>query len=371
MLVTDKGMIPYLKSTPDSEYFDPYRFEFYIYWKMNHHIGKGRLFCNDSLSYSDLDHDLIPEDMVDNVNEIAAKFGYQKIPIYCDERLEKALQDLDIAWDETNSNIANGTNKGIELTKQQDGTVVWNLLYDPNEKPDDPFFSNLPKIEIADLLKFIGDLINLWDGFTHIKHRYIKRKKPVVLAVNACILSEAFGFGVQQMAEMSDLSFNLLRSTRQDFIRVESLFGANDITSNYIHKLPIFKAWDLLDGELLADADGKKHPTSNSTIQSRFSIKYVGKGQGISVYSLVANHVVVNAKCIGLNEYEGHGLYDIVCGNKSDIPINYVTGDNHSLNPVNFVVLDSVDVGYLPNIKTSRMHLKTFILLNQHLCIMG
>lgn len=65
----------------------------------------------------------------------------------------------------------------------------------------------------------------------------------------------------------------------------------------------------------------------------------------------MANNVVVNAKSIGLNEYEGHGLYDIVCGNKSNIPINYVTGDNHSINPVNFVVLDSVDVGYLPSIK--------------------
>jgi hypothetical protein len=102
---------------------------------------------------------------------------------------------------------------------------------------------------------------------------------------------------------------------------------------------------------LLADADGKKHSTNNSTIQSRYSRKYLGKGKGISLYSLMANNVVVNAKSIGLNEYEGHGLYDIVCGNKSNIPINYVTGDNHSINPINFIVLDSVDVGYLPSIK--------------------
>jgi hypothetical protein len=62
----------------------------------------------------------------------------------------------------------------------------------------------------------------------------------------------------------------------------------------------------------------------------------------------------VNAKTTGLNEYEGHGLYDLTLGNKSDIEIDYVTGDNHSINPVNFVGLDSINVGYLPSIKDIR-----------------
>ena len=348
-----KSMIPYLKSDANSEYIDPYRFEFYVYWKMNNYITKGRLVCNDSVSYSDLDNDLISDGLVDKVEEIATKFGYHKIPIYCDKRLDEALLNLDLAWNETNANIDNGTNKGIEITENIGADVApsWKLLYDAKEKLDDSFFNNLSKIEIADLLKFIGDLTQLWNGFTHIKHRYIKRQKPNTLAVSACILFEAFGLSVQEMAEICDININILRATHEDFIRVETLLETNDIISNYVYSLPIFKAWNLLDGELLADADGKKHPTNNSTIQSRYSKKYLGKGKGISLYSLMANNVVVNAKSIGLNEYEGHGLYDIVCGNKSNIPINYVTGDNHSINPVNFVVLDSVDVGYLPSIK--------------------
>lgn len=122
------------------------------------------------------------------------------------------------------------------------------------------------------------------------------------------------------MAEICDININILRATDEDFIRVETFLAANDIISNYVHSLPIFKAWNLLDGELLADADGKKHSTNNSTIQSRYSKKYLGNGRGISLYSLMANNVVVNAKRIGLNEYEGHGLYDIICGNTSNIP---------------------------------------------------
>jgi len=32
---------------------------------------------------------------------------------------------------------------------------------------------------------------------------------------------------------------------------------------------------------------------------------------------LIANFVAANAKNIGLNEYEGHALYDVIQGNKT------------------------------------------------------
>jgi hypothetical protein len=135
---------------------------------------------------------------------------------------------------------------------------------------------------------------------------------------------------------MSDLDLNPLRSTREDFIRVDTLCSANDIVSNHIHLLPIFRQWDLMDNKILADADGQKFSTTDSTLQSRYSRKYLGKGRGISLYTLIANYVAVNAKNIGLNEYEGHSLYDMVYNNKTDIDIHMVTGDNHSLNQLNF-----------------------------------
>ncbi len=171
------------------------------------------------------------------------------------------------------------------------------------------------------------------------------------MAVNACVLSDAFGIGTEKMAEMSDLNYNLLRSTQEDFIRIETLCASNDAVGNLIHSLPIFKLWNLMDDKLLGDADGQKLPTSESTLQSRYSRKYLGKSPGLSVYTLVANFVAVNAKNIGLNEYEGHSLYDVIYNNKTDINIDMATGDNHSLNKLNFVILDSIDVDYVPSIK--------------------
>ncbi len=349
-----KNMTPYLKREPTDEQIDPYLFEFFVYQKIYHQLDRGVLYCNDSVSYCDIDNDLIDDVLVDDVKEIATKFGYSKIPIYCDERLHAAIAALDNAWDITTENIKLERNSGFSLREVKAGQKEWNLLYDSSEKLDDAFFKTLPKVEIADAVMFIGDLIKMWDGFTHMKGRYIKRTKPATLALNACILSEAFGFDEIKMAEMSNLHFNLLRSTHEDYIRIDTLCAVNDMIGNHINSLAIFKSWNLLDDKLLADADGQKFATSDNTIQSRYSKKYLGKGRGISLYTLIANFVAVNAKNIGLNEYEGHSLYDMIYGNKTEIDIAMVTGDNHSLNQLNFITLDAIDVEYVPSIKNVR-----------------
>lgn len=353
-----KTIIPYLKQDPtddpSEDHIDPHLFEFFVYQKMFYRLDKGLLCCNDSVSYCDLDQDFISDELVDDAEKIAMEFGYPKIPIYCDERLDVALKELDNAWDRTTQRISLGENTGFNLRKTKTGEEDWSLSYDSRDKLDDSFFKTLSQVEIPDIVRHIGDHIDIWPSFTHMKTRYNKKKSPIKLAVNACVLSNAFGIGTEKMAEMSDLNYNLLRSTQEDFIRVDTLRGANDAVGNFIHSLPIFKIWNLMDDKLLADADGQKLPTSESTIQSRYSKKYLGKSPGLSVYTLVANFVAVNAKNIGLNEYEGHSLYDIIYGNKTDIDIDLVTGDNHSLNQLNFVILDSIDVDYVPSIKDIR-----------------
>jgi TnpA family transposase len=346
-----RTMIPYLKENPTDEHIDPHLFEFFVYQKMYRRLKKGLLCCNESVSYCDIDHDLVDDAMVDNVDEIANEFGYPKIPIYCGSHLDEVLNLLDNTWDRTTKRISSGENTGFIIKKTKAGEQEWSLDYDSLDKLEDAFFKTLPQVEIPDVLMHIGDHADMWRAFTHMKTRYHKKRRTVSLVVNACVLSDAFGIGEEKMADMSDFSHNLLRSTHEDFVRVDTLCPANDIASNILHALPIFKEWNLMDLRLLADADEQKLPTSESTIQSRYSKKFLGKEPGISVYTLIANFVAVYAKNIGPNEYEGHSLYDVIYGNKTDIDIDMVTGDNHSLNQLNFVILDSIDVEYVPSIK--------------------
>jgi hypothetical protein len=70
-----------------------------------HEIDRGRLYCNDSVSYCDIDTDLVDDALVDDAEKMAAEFGYPKIPVYCDQRLDEARQDLNDAWARTLMNL--------------------------------------------------------------------------------------------------------------------------------------------------------------------------------------------------------------------------------------------------------------------------
>lgn len=349
-----KNMTKYLKRNEADKFINPYLFEYYVYEKVYHRLGRGKLVCNDSVSYCDIEFDLVDDALVDNVEEIAHKFNYPKIPFYCKNRLDEILLELHYAWNNTVDNINSGRNHGFKFKEIKGGENEWSLLYDASEKLDDSFFKGLPKTSIANIMMFIGNITNMWGEFEHIKDRYVKKKKPPKIATVASILSQAFGFGETKMGEMSDMKANILRTTREDFIRVETLCNTNDIVNNYTASLPIFKLWNLIEDKILADADGQKFATTNSTIQSRYSKKYLGKGRGISLQTLIANHVAVNAKNIGLNEYEGHSLFDMIYNNTTDVDIDMITGDNHSLNKLNFIALDAIDVEYVPSIKNVR-----------------
>jgi TnpA family transposase len=350
-LTLNRRDIPYLKMNATDQYVDPYRFEFYVYKKMCHQLSRGRLFCNESVAYRDLEQDLVGDEIVDQAELIAQKFGYEKIPIYCDLRLDHAIQDLLTVWKETNENIQSGQNKAVNLETKHN-IQTWSLSYESTyANESDSFFNNLGSVEIADICRFIGDKVKLWSAFSHIKYKSRKHRQANQVHLIACLLSLAFGFGIHKMAGISDINYHHLETAFENFIRPDTLKLANKILSDFTSALPIFKIWNIMDDSTIADADGQKVETSKHTIQSRYSSKYFGTAKGVAVYTLMLNHVPVNAKVIGPNEHESYHLYDLIYNNDTNIPINAVTGDNHSINQLNFIALDAIDVSFIPSIK--------------------
>ena len=343
---------PYLKPDEDGCY-QPTRFEFHVYKKMYHAIDVGTLFCSESISYKSLKDDLVSDDILEVVEETAKKYGYPKIPIYCDQRLDELEKLAHETWLNTNENIASGKNTGIRI-EDEDSKKPWTLTYDAHEEEyQEPFFNGAQKIEIANLLTFIANKTDLWDQFKHIKPRYSKQiAEPQSLL--ACIMADAFGFGIQKMAEICDLNYQTLNSTHTNFIRQETLRAANDAVSDFILSLPIFRIWDIEPGKVIADYDGSKFKVKRKTIQARYSKKYFGDTPGISVVSLMANHVPINSKVIGCNEHESHFAFDLVYHNTSKIPVDMLTGDNHTINQMNFVALDIIETAFIPGIKNIR-----------------
>ena len=181
------SILKYLKNNAQDTYLNLYRFEYYVYQKIYHYLYCGRVFCNDSISYRDIEADLIPESMIERSIETVKQYGYTKIRIYCSEHLDQKLSEFNQSWQNLYKDINN--NKGINIINMPDGSLKQQLNYNTSEKLDDIFFKNIPKLDIPDIFVFIDSIIHIFEGFTHIKKRYIKRVKPVIINVIACILS--------------------------------------------------------------------------------------------------------------------------------------------------------------------------------------
>ena len=108
--------------------------------------------------------------------------------------------------------------------------------------------------------------------------------------------------------------------------------------SNATAQLDIFRHYDIGD-VLHSSSDGQKFETKIPTINARYSPKYFGLKKGIVSYTLVANHVPINAKIIGANDHESHYVFDILFNNTTSIQPEVHSTDTHGTNEVNFALL--------------------------------
>jgi len=178
----------------------------------------------------------------------------------------------------------------------------------------------------------------------------IKEDQVLVACLIACLIAWGTNMGLVRMGEISDIDYPLLSSTSDNFIRLETLTEANNHISNAIAKLPIFRHYDI-DEVIHSSSDGQKFETSINTINSRHSSKYFGLKKGIVSYTLVANHIPVNAKIIGANEHESHYVFDILYNNTTDVQPDIHSTDTHGANEVNFSILHFFGYKFAPRYK--------------------
>ena len=185
--------------------------------------------------------------------------------------------------------------------------------------------------------------------FEHVLGRYVKQE-PDDCVLIACLVAWATNMGMGKMGELSDIEYHTLAAISDNFIRLETLSGANDRVSNAMEKLPIFRHYDI--GETVhSSSDGQKFETQIPTINARHSSKYFGLKKGIVSYTLVANHIPVNARIIGANDHESHYVFDILFNNTTDIQPEVHSTDTHGTNEVNFAILHLFGYQFAPRYK--------------------
>ena len=150
----------------------------------------------------------------------------------------------------------------------------------PERIINSPFYNQLPKVSVGDILHFVNNKCNFIAAFTPILKSHSKRIN------NDCAIiatSIAFGTNIKllRMAEISDMSYQDLFFTANNFIRLDTLQKANDIISNKLIEHPIFEYFNISENVIHSSSDGQRRESAIETYNSRYSPKYFGLKKGV------------------------------------------------------------------------------------------
>jgi len=322
------------------------RYEFLIYRLLRQGLEAGDIFCRDSVRFRSFEDDLIDDRQWQRKEELIAATGLTILnqPVHGHlASLEQMLEEHLVA---VNQRIASGENEHFQI-KRRGQHVRWTLQYPRNSDPvNQPFYDALRQVDIGSVLHFVNQQCGFMEAFEHILGRYAKQPADDI-AIIACLTAWGTNLGLGRMGEISDIGYQTLATTSDNFIRLETLKEANDRVSNRIAALPIFRYYTI--GETVhSSSDGQKFETRLPTFNARHSPKYFGLKKGIVAYTLVANHIPVNARIIGADEHESHYVFDLLFNNATDIQPEVHSTDTHGANEVNFALLHLFGYQFAP-----------------------
>ncbi|MEE2015862.1 Tn3 family transposase [Bacillus thuringiensis] len=325
------------------------RYEFLIYHSLWHRLQSGDIFCRDSIQYRSFEDDLVDEDTWIHKKSMIQDFNLTKLQQPIEQHLKELETKLEACIISINKRITSGKNKHVQVKKHKN-QHSWTLPYARSSSLiNHSFFDVLPQVDMRSILYFVNQQCNFLDNFEHILGRYANQKAKDY-ALIPCLIAWGTNMGLYRMGEVSDIDFSKLATTSANFIRLETLKDANDCISNATSQLPIFPYFNI-DDFIHSSSDGQKYETQIHTLQSRHSSKYFGMNKGITSYTMVANHIPIQARIIGANEHESHYVFDILYNNTTNIKPTIHSTDTHGTNEVNFAILDLFGYQFAPRYK--------------------
>ena len=335
----------------------PDRYEFLVYRLIRNGLESGDLYCRDSVRFRSFEDDLLGDRDWQAKATLIANAGLSILVQPIHEHLaalERHLEDRIVA---VNQRIADGDNAHFHI-KHHGHRLRWTLRYPQGSEPvNHPVFDTLRQVDISSVLAFVHQACNFLTTFDHVLGRY--RKQAVDdHVISACLVAWGTNMGLGRMGDISDISYHTLVRISENFLRPETLKAANDCVSNAIAALPLLRHYDL--GEVVhSSSDGQKFEAALPTINARHSPKYFGLKKGVVAYTLVANHIPVNARIIGAHEHESHFVFDLLFNNTTEIQPEVHSTDTHGTNEVNFALLHVFGYQFAPRYQALQEKVRT------------
>jgi TnpA family transposase len=320
------------------------RYEFWLYRQIRKRLKSGELYLDDSLQHRRFSDELV---LLDEKADVLAQMDIPFLRQPIAAQLDALKAELHAQWLAFNRELKQGKLTHLEYDKKTQ-TLTWRKSTIAKQPArEQAFYEQLTFCDVADLFRFVNRECQFLSALTPLQPRYAKKVADAD-SLMAVIIAQAMNHGNMVMARTSDIPYHVLEATYQQYLRQASLQAANDRISNAIATLPIFPYYSFDLGALYGAVDGQKFGVERPTVKARYSRKYFGRGKGVVAYTLLCNHVPLNGSLIGAHEYEGHHVFDVWYRNTSDIVPTAITGDMHSVNKINFVILNWFGLRFEP-----------------------
>lgn len=343
--LTSEKQLPFLQN--EDGLFNMQRYEWYLYLQIPSRLN-GQLMLPEIIKYRPLEADLVNQKRwKEDKDQLLNQIQEEKLKEEPTQLIEGMAMKLDNRLQDVSEYLEQKDNRNV-IFKNPKGKRQWRLpTRSKKHLVNNPYFQQMPKTSIADVLRMVDRDTGFIDCFEHVLGAQPKTRAHEY-DILAILVGNATNQGIYGIAEISDRTYDQLSTIQANYLRLETLKAANDRINDATARLPIFKHYNIQDDIIHASADGQKFESRHETFKTRYSSKYFGTQKGVSAVALIANHAAINAQVIGANEHESHFIFDLLMNNSSDIIPDVLSTDTHGVNHINFALLDLFGYKFAP-----------------------
>ncbi|MBV8475858.1 MAG: Tn3 family transposase [Acidobacteria bacterium] len=343
-LVTDAWR-PYIRE-PDGEISRRY-YELCTLWHLRSALRSGRVWVEHSQRYADPDTYLIPPaEWSSRRLEVIRQTGTPGEGL---QRLVERETELAACMAQVEKLLAR---KDSHVRVEDDKLILTPLEADKRpasaEALEDLITARLPLVELSELLIEVDAWTHFSDHFVHAAGAEMLRP-PLRPHLYASILAHACNFGLEQMAQSTDVSYRQLAWCTTWYMREETLEAAFTNLVNYHHKLPLSQAWG---SGILSSSDGQRLPVSGKNRHARAFPPTLGYGQGLTFYSWTSDQLSqYGSKPVIITARDATYVLDAILGNETELAIVEHTTDTAGATEIIFALFDLLGLRFTPRLR--------------------
>jgi TnpA family transposase len=343
-LVTDAWR-PYIRE-PDGEISRRY-YELCTLWHLRSALRSGSVWVEHSRRYADPDTYLIPPaEWPGRRLEVIRQTGTPGEGL---QRLVERETELEARMAQVEKLLAR---KDSHVRVEDDELILSPLEADKRpasaEVLEDLITARLPRVELSELLLEVDTWTHFSDHFMHAAGTEILR--PALLPqLYASILAHACNFGLEQMAQSTDISYRQLAWCTTWYMREETLEAAFTTLVNYHHKLPFSQVWG---SGILSSSDGQRFPVAGKNRHARSFPPTLGYGQGLTFYSWTSDQLSqYGSKPVIITARDATYVLDAILGNETELAILEHTTDTAGATEIIFALFDLLGLRFTPRLR--------------------